>query len=250
MSGSETLFKKLGRRGAWPYPWRSRNHRQLSPPSLWPRVQKRLLDLVPEGAGSWGTPRTAGPAGAGQAQVSLHVGCWGHPVFQAGIEPGAVTGCPEVQVCPCAAFSTEVFVCPALSPPLHLVSCPLGRGPGSLLPMIPHERWLCRGHSCPLTGGRVSFQVYYCRSLALAFLELTVVRRFHEHTHQPSVPPPLRAVLRRLSALYGLWSLSQHTALLYRGEPPGAPAAPPFPPQPPRDQAPSALSRTLLSWEA
>uniref|UniRef100_A0A9L0SXX1 Acyl-coenzyme A oxidase n=1 Tax=Equus caballus TaxID=9796 RepID=A0A9L0SXX1_HORSE len=64
---------------------------------------------------------------------------------------------------------------------------------------------------------RNNCQVYYCRSLALAFLELTVVRRFHEHTHQPSVPPPLRAVLRRLSALYGLWSLSQHTALLYRG---------------------------------
>ncbi|XP_070228872.1 peroxisomal acyl-coenzyme A oxidase 3 isoform X2 [Bos mutus] len=60
-------------------------------------------------------------------------------------------------------------------------------------------------------------QVYHCRPLALAFLELTVVRRFHEHTHQPRVPPPLRAVLRRLSALYALWSLSQHTALLYRG---------------------------------
>lgn len=45
-----------------------------------------------------------------------------------------------------------------------------------------------------------------------------MVRRFHEHTHAPGVPRPLRAVLRRLSALYGLWSLSQHTALLYRGE--------------------------------
>ncbi|XP_059532493.1 peroxisomal acyl-coenzyme A oxidase 3 isoform X2 [Myotis daubentonii] len=64
---------------------------------------------------------------------------------------------------------------------------------------------------------RNNSQVYCCRSLALAFLELTVVRRFHEHTHQPDVPPPLQAVLRRLSALYGLWSLSQHTALLYRG---------------------------------
>lgn len=64
---------------------------------------------------------------------------------------------------------------------------------------------------------RNNSQVYCCRSLALAFLELTVVRRFHEHTHRPGVPPPLRAVLRRLSALYGLWSLSQHAALLYRG---------------------------------
>lgn len=60
-------------------------------------------------------------------------------------------------------------------------------------------------------------QVYYCRSLALAFLELTVLRRFHEHTHQPGVPPPLQIVLQRLSALYGLWSLSQHMGLLYRG---------------------------------
>ncbi|KAM5341093.1 peroxisomal acyl-coenzyme A oxidase 3 [Glossophaga mutica] len=64
---------------------------------------------------------------------------------------------------------------------------------------------------------RNNSQVYCCRSLALAFLELTVVRRFHEHTHQPGLPPPLQAPLRRLSALYGLWSLSQHMALLYRG---------------------------------
>ncbi|KAB1282930.1 Peroxisomal acyl-coenzyme A oxidase 3 [Camelus dromedarius] len=64
---------------------------------------------------------------------------------------------------------------------------------------------------------RNNCQVYHCRSLALAFLEFTVARRFHEHTHQPHVPPPLRAVLWRLSALYTLWSLSQHTALLYRG---------------------------------
>ncbi|KAF0870971.1 ACOX3 oxidase, partial [Crocuta crocuta] len=64
---------------------------------------------------------------------------------------------------------------------------------------------------------RNNSQVYHCRSLALAFLELTAVRSFHEHVHQPSVPPPLRAVLQRLSALYALWSLNQHTALLYRG---------------------------------
>ncbi|XP_028348170.1 peroxisomal acyl-coenzyme A oxidase 3 isoform X4 [Physeter macrocephalus] len=64
---------------------------------------------------------------------------------------------------------------------------------------------------------RNNCQVYCCRPLALAFLELTVVRRFHEHVHQPHVPPPLRAVLGRLSALYALWALNQHTALLYRG---------------------------------
>uniref|UniRef100_A0A673SVC9 Peroxisomal acyl-coenzyme A oxidase 3 n=1 Tax=Suricata suricatta TaxID=37032 RepID=A0A673SVC9_SURSU len=64
---------------------------------------------------------------------------------------------------------------------------------------------------------RNNSQVYHCRALALAFLELTVVRHFHEHVRQPSVPPALRPVLQRLSALYALWSLSQHTALLYRG---------------------------------
>ncbi|XP_036982752.2 peroxisomal acyl-coenzyme A oxidase 3 isoform X2 [Artibeus jamaicensis] len=66
-------------------------------------------------------------------------------------------------------------------------------------------------------AARSRAQAYCCRPLALVFLELTVVRRFHEYTHQPGVPPPLQALLRRLSALYGLWSLSQHTALLYRG---------------------------------
>ncbi|XP_076992412.1 peroxisomal acyl-coenzyme A oxidase 3 [Tamandua tetradactyla] len=64
---------------------------------------------------------------------------------------------------------------------------------------------------------RNNSQVYRCRSLALAFLELTVVQRFHDYTHQPGVPPPLQAVLQRLSALYALWSLSPHVALLYRG---------------------------------
>nr|XP_045017379.1 peroxisomal acyl-coenzyme A oxidase 3 isoform X3 [Jaculus jaculus] len=64
---------------------------------------------------------------------------------------------------------------------------------------------------------RNNSQVYCCRSLALAFVELSVVQRFQEHTHGPGVPPSLRAVLGRLSALYALWSLNQHTALLYRG---------------------------------
>lgn len=64
---------------------------------------------------------------------------------------------------------------------------------------------------------RNNSQAYCCRSLALAFLELTALRRFHQHTHRPGVPPPLQPVLRRLSALYGLWSLSRHAALLYRG---------------------------------
>ncbi|KAL9851740.1 peroxisomal acyl-coenzyme A oxidase 3 isoform 1-T2 [Geothlypis trichas] len=60
-------------------------------------------------------------------------------------------------------------------------------------------------------------QVYYCRSLALAFIEQTALQRFHAYSHDPSVPAALQPVLRRLSALYGLWSLSKHLAVLYQG---------------------------------
>ncbi|XP_036057007.1 peroxisomal acyl-coenzyme A oxidase 3 isoform X2 [Onychomys torridus] len=72
----------------------------------------------------------------------------------------------------------------------------------------------CRGSDFE---ARNNSQVYYCRPLALAFLELTVVQRFHVHTHSSSVPPSLQAVLRRLGMLYSLWSLNQHMALLYQG---------------------------------
>ncbi|XP_049742638.1 peroxisomal acyl-coenzyme A oxidase 3 isoform X2 [Elephas maximus indicus] len=64
---------------------------------------------------------------------------------------------------------------------------------------------------------RNNSQVYHCRSLALAFMEFTVAQRFHDFTHSPSVPPSLRGVLGRLSALYVLWSLHSHLASLYQG---------------------------------
>ncbi|NXC08227.1 ACOX3 oxidase, partial [Orthonyx spaldingii] len=60
-------------------------------------------------------------------------------------------------------------------------------------------------------------QVYHCRSLAIAFIEQTVLQQFHDYTHDPSVPVALQPVLRNLSALYGLWSLSKHLAVLYQG---------------------------------
>ncbi|NWI97594.1 ACOX3 oxidase, partial [Pitta sordida] len=60
-------------------------------------------------------------------------------------------------------------------------------------------------------------QVYYCRSLAIVFIEQTVLQRYHEFTHGPNIPPALQPVLKRLSALYGLWSLSKHLAVLYQG---------------------------------
>uniref|UniRef100_A0A7N4PSK7 Acyl-coenzyme A oxidase n=1 Tax=Sarcophilus harrisii TaxID=9305 RepID=A0A7N4PSK7_SARHA len=63
---------------------------------------------------------------------------------------------------------------------------------------------------------RNNCQAYYCHSLALVFIEHTVLQRYHEYTHQSSIPAPLQLVLSRLSALYGLWSLSQHMGVLYQ----------------------------------
>ncbi|XP_064007695.1 peroxisomal acyl-coenzyme A oxidase 3 isoform X3 [Pogoniulus pusillus] len=60
-------------------------------------------------------------------------------------------------------------------------------------------------------------QVYYCRSLAIAFIEQTALQRYHDYTHDPSISPALQPVLKNLSALYGLWSLSKHLAVLYQG---------------------------------
>lgn len=60
--------------------------------------------------------------------------------------------------------------------------------------------------------------MYYCRSLAIAFIEQTVLQRYHDYTHDPSIPSTLQPVLKKLSALYGLWSLSKHLAVLYQGE--------------------------------
>ncbi|KAM9424411.1 peroxisomal acyl-coenzyme A oxidase 3-like [Pholidichthys leucotaenia] len=64
---------------------------------------------------------------------------------------------------------------------------------------------------------RNNSQVYYCRSLAVAYIEHDCLQRFHDLTVDGDTPAALRPVLRRLCALYGLWSLSNHMALLYQG---------------------------------
>ncbi|XP_073466878.1 peroxisomal acyl-coenzyme A oxidase 3 [Aquarana catesbeiana] len=64
---------------------------------------------------------------------------------------------------------------------------------------------------------RNNSQVYYCRSLALAFIEHTVLQRYYDYTHDSSTPISLQPVLRKLCTLYGLWSLSKHMAVLYQG---------------------------------
>ncbi|XP_069374451.1 peroxisomal acyl-coenzyme A oxidase 3 isoform X2 [Paralichthys olivaceus] len=60
-------------------------------------------------------------------------------------------------------------------------------------------------------------QVYYCRSLAIAYIEQNCLQRFHEQTMDQDTPACLRPVLSKLCALYGLWSLSNHMATLYQG---------------------------------
>eukprot|EP00079_Xenopus_tropicalis_P012089 XP_002938687.2 PREDICTED: peroxisomal acyl-coenzyme A oxidase 3 [Xenopus tropicalis] len=66
-------------------------------------------------------------------------------------------------------------------------------------------------------NARNNCQVYYCRSLALAFIEHAVLERFHDYTHDFSTPSSLQPVLKKLCALYGLWSLSKHLTVLYQG---------------------------------
>ncbi|XP_057709882.1 peroxisomal acyl-coenzyme A oxidase 3 [Corythoichthys intestinalis] len=64
---------------------------------------------------------------------------------------------------------------------------------------------------------RNNSQVYYCRDLALAYIEHCCLQRFHEQTRHEDTPIRLRGVLGKLCALYGLWSLSGHMATLYQG---------------------------------
>uniref|UniRef100_A0AAY5EFV0 Acyl-coenzyme A oxidase n=1 Tax=Electrophorus electricus TaxID=8005 RepID=A0AAY5EFV0_ELEEL len=64
---------------------------------------------------------------------------------------------------------------------------------------------------------RNNSQVYYCHSLAIVYIEHTVLQRFHDLTCDEQTPAGLRPVLRKLCALYGLWSLFNHMAILYQG---------------------------------
>nr|XP_033806000.1 peroxisomal acyl-coenzyme A oxidase 3 [Geotrypetes seraphini]XP_033806010.1 peroxisomal acyl-coenzyme A oxidase 3 [Geotrypetes seraphini]XP_033806019.1 peroxisomal acyl-coenzyme A oxidase 3 [Geotrypetes seraphini]XP_033806029.1 peroxisomal acyl-coenzyme A oxidase 3 [Geotrypetes seraphini] len=64
---------------------------------------------------------------------------------------------------------------------------------------------------------RNNSQVYHCRTLALAYIECTVLQRYHEFIQDSSTPSNLQPVLKRLCALYGLWSLSKHMVVLYQG---------------------------------
>nr|KAG5696860.1 hypothetical protein BaRGS_035270 [Batillaria attramentaria] len=63
-------------------------------------------------------------------------------------------------------------------------------------------------------------QTYFCRSLALAYIEHEVLRRFIATLTEKNgeeTPGDLQPVLRGMCALYGLWSLEKHLATLYQG---------------------------------
>uniref|UniRef100_A0A3B4A3J0 Acyl-coenzyme A oxidase n=1 Tax=Periophthalmus magnuspinnatus TaxID=409849 RepID=A0A3B4A3J0_9GOBI len=64
---------------------------------------------------------------------------------------------------------------------------------------------------------RNNCQVYYCRSLSMAYIELTCLERFEELTRAEDTPAGLRPVLQKLCGLYGLWSLHNHMGTLYQG---------------------------------
>ncbi|CAN9509757.1 unnamed protein product [Ophioblennius macclurei] len=60
-------------------------------------------------------------------------------------------------------------------------------------------------------------QVFYCRTLSIAYIEHTCLQRFHALTSDSDTPAGLKPVLGKLCSLYGLWSLSSHMATLYQG---------------------------------
>lgn len=57
-------------------------------------------------------------------------------------------------------------------------------------------------------------QVYYLRTLAIAFFECEALSRFMRFTNEFESPPEIKEVLNRLGLLYGLWALERHFAVL------------------------------------
>ncbi|XP_074600779.1 peroxisomal acyl-coenzyme A oxidase 3-like [Brevipalpus obovatus] len=61
-------------------------------------------------------------------------------------------------------------------------------------------------------------QVYYLRTLSIAFFECDIISRFYNFYSDEFVAPELRNVLGRLNMLYALWCLEKHIATLYEGD--------------------------------
>ncbi|KAG8199726.1 hypothetical protein JTE90_000822 [Oedothorax gibbosus] len=71
---------------------------------------------------------------------------------------------------------------------------------------------------------RCQTQVYFCRSLALAYIEHTFLQRFSDFISEQSDPGTVE-VLSDLLYLYGLWSMEKHLSTFYEGGFCGTPLA-------------------------
>lgn len=60
-------------------------------------------------------------------------------------------------------------------------------------------------------------QVYYARTLAIAFIERFVIVKFLEKATSPEIGPEMNNVLLKVCSLYGTWALEQHISILYQG---------------------------------
>lgn len=69
---------------------------------------------------------------------------------------------------------------------------------------------------CMFTAKNIS-QVYYLRSLAIAYFEQNVLQRFINflNEQEQDTPAEIVDVLQKLGQLYGLWSLEKHLPTLY-----------------------------------
>ncbi|XP_045172714.2 peroxisomal acyl-coenzyme A oxidase 3-like [Mercenaria mercenaria] len=77
---------------------------------------------------------------------------------------------------------------------------------------------------------RNNSQVYFCRTLSLAYIEHAVIDRFwkliSEGKDGELAPQPIRSVLTKLCSLFGLWRLEKHLSSLYQGGYISGPSAP------------------------
>jgi len=60
-------------------------------------------------------------------------------------------------------------------------------------------------------------QVYLCHTLAIAFVETTVIDWYYRFVSSKDIPKDASLTLKRLCDLYGAWSLEKHLATLYIG---------------------------------
>lgn len=72
-------------------------------------------------------------------------------------------------------------------------------------------------HNNDLFTARSQTQVYYLRSLAIAFFECDSTTRFHKFTMNEA-PAELRPVLMKIGLLYAVWSLEKHLSCLYEAQ--------------------------------